>query len=807
MKNLLTFSILNLIILTQAFSNKQDLYQTIRGKVIDKDTKMTLIGATVIIVGSDPVIGTVTDRDGNFRLEKVAIGRKTIKISYLGYTDRVISNIMLTSGKELVLNIELEESLIELDEAVVKARQNKTGALNEMASVSARTFSVEETQRYAASILDPARMVQNYAGVGSGDDLSNEIIVRGNTPRGILWRLEGIQIPNPNHFGGMGNSGGGVSMLSSSTLATSDFYTGAFPAEFGNAISGVFDLRFRSGNNEKRESSFMIGVMGVEASTEGYFRKGSSSSYLINYRYSTLGLLKPFFTSLGDIMPTYQDLSYKFNFPTKHAGTFAIFGLAGYNNINIDHETDSTKWEDWEKEDSLLYDYEEAQFVNVVGLSHILQISSKTYLKSVFAYTIDNYYALGYEVYPYDDFSRLLDEDSDFKNYTFSANISLNHKFNKKHTVKTGVIYDQYNFNFRLRYRWDSDTLKSALDNSGTTSFIQAYAQWKYRLNESLTFLGGVHYSYLTLNGNYTIEPRAALQWSVNPKHKLSFAVGKHSKPEHPSTYYLETTTANSEVRIMPNKNLEFISSNHFVLGYDYLINPNLRLKAEVYYQYLYNVPVEKDPSSLETLLNTAEIWDLIGSKPADNSGTGENKGIDLTFEKFLSNDSYFLITTSIYDSKYTVHGRTFNTRYNNNYLFNALYGKEWKVGKSKNNVIGVNTKFKLLGGQRYNAYDQSKIDSLKSIYGNLTWNDFDYEDIIKDGVRYSAQSPAYFRIDLGISFKINRPKATHTIMIDIQNLTNRQNIYSQYFDADTDEIEYWYNNGIIPIINYRIEF
>ena len=135
------------------------------------------------------------------------------------------------------------------------------------------------------------------------------------------------------------------------------------------------------------------------------------------------------------------------------------------------------------------------------------------------------------------------------------------------------------------------------------------------------------------------------------------------------------------------------------------------------------------------------------------------------------------------------------------------MYGKEWKVGKSKNNVIGVNTKFKLLGGQRYNAYDQSKIDSLKSIYGNLTWNDFDYEDIIKDGVRYSAQSPAYFRIDLGISFKINRPKATHTIMIDIQNLTNRQNIYSQYFDADTDEIEYWYNNGIIPIINYRIEF
>lgn len=795
-----------LFIVTSGFSSNQDLYQTIRGRVIDRDTKVSLIGAAVIILGTDPVVGTVTDVDGNFRFENVPIGRKNIKISYLGYKDRIISNLMLTSGKELVLNIELEGSLTELEGVVIKANQNKAGALNEMASTSARTFSVEETQRYAASILDPARMVQNYAGVGGGDDLSNEIIVRGNTPRGILWRLDGIQIPNPNHFGGMGNSGGGVSMLSSSTLATSDFYTGAFPAEFGNAISGVFDLRLRNGNNEKRESSFMIGVMGVEASTEGYFKNGSASSYLINYRYSTLGLLKPFFTSLGEIMPTYQDLSYKFNIPTKNAGTFAIFGLAGYNNMVIEHETDSAKWEDWEKEDSVLYDYEEAQFVNVVGLSHMLQISDKTYLKSVFASTTDNYYALGYEVYPYADYTKSLDEDSDFKNYTYSANISLNHKFNKKHILRTGVIYDLYDFNFILKHRWDTDILKEALDNDGNTSFIQTYAQWKERFNESLTFFGGLHYSYLTLNGTYTLEPRVSLQWSVNPKHELSFSAGKYSKPEHISTYFLESTTESQE-RTMPNKNLKLICSNHFVLGYDYLINQNLRLKAEVYYQYLYNVPVEKDRSSMESLLNTSEIWDLIGSKPADNSGTGENKGIDLTFEKFLSNDNYFLITASLFDSKYTVHGRTFNTRYNNNYLFNALYGKEWSAGKKKNNVFGLNTKFKLMGGQRYNAYDRDKIDSLKDIYGYLDWNIIDYDDIIKDGVRYSAQTPAYFRIDLGISYKINRPRATHTIMLDFQNLTNRNNIYSQYLDIETGELEYWYHNGIIPILNYRIEF
>ena len=180
---------------------------------------------------------------GEFKLSKVPVGRTTLAVSYLGYESLTLREIMVTSGKELVLNLEMTESTKNMNEVVITAAHDKTQAFNEMATVSARSFTVEETGRYAASYFDPARMAQTFAGVsvgGSTSDLFNEIVVRGNSPKGILWRLEGVEIPNPNHFGGLGSSGGAISMLSSSTLANSDFYTGAFPTEFGNCLIRCF---------------------------------------------------------------------------------------------------------------------------------------------------------------------------------------------------------------------------------------------------------------------------------------------------------------------------------------------------------------------------------------------------------------------------------------------------------------------------------------------------------------------------------------------------------------------------------------
>jgi len=223
-----------------------------------------LIGANVALSNSNPAKGTVTDINGYFEIKKVPIGRQSIEVSYVGYKSAFINNIYVYAGKESELTIKLEEKIEQFEEVVVKSMNRKDQPLNEMAQVSARSFSVEETERYAGSVGDPSRMAASYAGVLTLGTQINDIIIRGNSTTGLIYRLEGLKIPNPNHFGSLSSSGGTFSMINNNVLSNSDFYTGAFPAEFGNATSGVFDLKLRKGNNEKNEDLAQIGAGGFE---------------------------------------------------------------------------------------------------------------------------------------------------------------------------------------------------------------------------------------------------------------------------------------------------------------------------------------------------------------------------------------------------------------------------------------------------------------------------------------------------------------------------------------------------------------
>lgn len=287
--------------------------QTIRGKVLDKETKITLPGASVVLLGDSlNRRGVATDENGTFRLENVPVGRQSIRVSFIGYKEQTLSNIIVSSAKELVLTIELEESVAALKEIEITATK-KDQPINEMATVSVRAFDVEETERYAGSRGDPARMASNFAGVQGSDDSRNDIIVRGNSPLGTLWRVEGVDVPNPNHFAIAGTSGGPVSILNNKVIANSDFMTGAFPAEYGNTVSGVFDVRFRNGNNEKYEYTGQFGFLGTELTAEGPISRKNGSSFLINYRYSTLKLFESMKIKIGtSAVPNYQDGAFKF---------------------------------------------------------------------------------------------------------------------------------------------------------------------------------------------------------------------------------------------------------------------------------------------------------------------------------------------------------------------------------------------------------------------------------------------------------------------------------------------------------------
>ena len=767
----------------------QTFTQTVKGRVVDEDTKAPIFGAKIVILNLTPTQGTTSDLDGFFTLEKVPIGRYDFKITYIGYADSKLQQVQVVSGKELILNIDLSESIKNLETVTVKAN-SKNKHQNEMATVSVRSFNVEETQRYAASFNDPARMAVSFAGVNTSNDASNEIIVRGNSARGMLWRVEGIEIPSPNHFSnGEGGSGGGISILSSQILGSSDFYTGAFPAEYGNALSGVFDIKFRKGNYQKREYSFQVGILGMQSSLEGPFSKKYAGSYLINYRYSTLIMLNAIGLPIVEnaLVPQFQDLSYNFYFPTKKAGNFTLFGLGGLSTAGELAVKDSTTWE--RRSDQ--YQDNNYQLLGATGITHTyLFKNQKSYLKTVAALSGDD---LRYRLDSLNnDYALQTAYQEQFTYKTARINTFLNHKFNSRNILRIGGIYSQYFYSILSKgLDLSSGASGTFVDENGNTGLIQGYTQWKFKISDKIDLNSGFHSSYFLLNKQTTIEPRVGFQWRFQPKQSVSLGAGLHSRIE-PISVYLARNYSDSINYTQPNFNLGLTKSFHAVAGYDWNFGENMRLKSEIYYQYLFNVPVDTSNGSVESILNFSAG---ITRTTFANNGFGRNYGVEITVEKFFSKNYFFLFTGSLFQSEYTMgDGIWRSTRFNGNYMLNALGGYEFKFGRNKKNSIGANTRITWRGGNRYTPINEQA--SINAGY-----------EILYNDRAFSEHVPGYFRTDISANIRFNYEKWAFSIAVEIQNVTNRLNINRYFFDPYTKEVRSALMFGIMPVFNFKFEF
>ncbi len=770
--------------LVTTFSLGQQIVQTVRGTIVDQDSQMPLTGATVMVIGSNPVIGAVANADGTFRLTGVPIGRITLKVTFIGYEERTIPNLLVSSAKEEILNITLAESVNTLEEITITADHAKGEILNEMAMVSAHTFSVEETQRYAGSFDDPARMVATFAGVTGDVEGNNDIIVRGNSPKGILWRLEGLAIPNPNHFAGEGSTGGPINALSSKMLSNSDFFTGAFAAEYGDATSGVFDMKLKSGNNEQREYTASISTLGLDMTAEGPFKEGQRGSYIANYRYSALDLLdKAGVVDFGGV-PRYQDLSFKIQLPINNKHNFALFGLGGYSSID-------TEDKDEEDENIIIGKFNGKNKMGVLGLSHTYQVNDDIYIKSSIAATgSDN--SFNYAI-PDDEDQFYSIETGSIGKSSLIASSAFNYKLNAKHKIESGIILTRLNFNMKAdEWDFEKDQLVNELSQKGNSVTLQAFASWKYRISEELTMINGLHYLQFALNNNYSIEPRVALQWQFSEKQSFNMGMGLHSKLEGVSTY-LAKQYADDGTFTQPNKDLEITKAAHFVVGYDNQIAPNTHLKIETYYQHLYDVPVEDSDSSSFSLLNRSEGYT---TRKLVNEGTGRNYGVELTVERYLHNGLYYMGTLSLFRSLYTAKdGIERKSAFDNNYVANLIGGKEFKVGSpSKNKVFFVNTKIALIGGKRY-----SPINLDKSIAAGT--------EVIDELEPFSKKGDAIFRTDLSVGLRRNRKRNTSELKFDVQNIFNNQTVVGEDYVHATQSIYKGRQLGMLPTISYKISF
>jgi hypothetical protein len=762
----------------------QQIHQTIRGTIVDQDSEIPLVGATVIVAGSNPILGSVTDMDGNFRITGVPIGRITLKVTFMGYEERTIPNLLIGSAKEEVLHITLEESINTLEEITIVADEAKGEVLNEMAMVSAHTFSVEETQRYAGSFDDPARMVVAFAGVNGDAEGNNDIIVRGNSPKGILWRLEGIAIPNPNHFAGEGSTGGPINALSSKMLSNSDFFTGAFAAEYGDATSGVFDMKLKRGNNEQHEYTASISTLGLDVTAEGPFSKGHRASYIANYRYSTLDLLdKAGVVDFGGV-PRYQDVSFKIQLPLNAQHNFAFFGLGGMSGIDTE-ETD-------EKDENLITGkFNGRNKLGVLGFSHTWQVNDDMFVKSSLAATgSDNFFSFDI---PNPDGQFYTIENGNIGRSSFIAASTFNYKVNSRHKVESGIILTRLNYKMNTdSWDFEKDQMINKLSDDGSSATIQGFASWKYRISDAFTMINGVHYLHFALNNNYSIEPRLAFQWQVDEKHSLNMGIGLHSKLDGLSTYLAKRYDEDGTFTRV-NYDLEITKAAHFVFGYDNQISDNTHLKVETYYQHLYDVPVENSDSSAFSVLNRTEGYT---TRHLVNQGKGRNYGIEFTVERYLHKGLYYMSTLSLFRSLYTAKdGVERKSAFDNNYVANVIGGKEFKVGDpARHKVLFVNTKIVLIGGKRY-----SPIKLAESIDAGT--------EVTDEAEPFSAKGKDIFRTDFSIGLRRNRTRTTTELKFDVQNIFNNSTVLGEDYIMASESIYKRRQLGMLPTISYKINF
>ncbi len=784
--------------------------QNFKGKVVDEESQYPLIGAKIVITSSDSteVRRTRTDVEGRFHFKNIPIGKYGVVVNYNMYK-RHYSTVVVNSGKEAIVNISLEENITTKEEISVIGRK-KGEVINEMATVSAKKFSVEETNRYAGSRGDPARMASNFAGVQGADDSRNDIVIRGNSPIGLLWKVEGIDIPNPNHFAVSGSTGGPVAILNNKILGNSDFFMSAFPADYGNSIAGVFDLHLRNGNSDKHEITGQFGFLGTEAMAEGPINKERRSSYLVMGRYSTLSMFQSMGISIGtQAVPIYGDGAFKLSFPLKKGGHIGVFGIGGASRIDIKISDQTSPTEEAFGEGDRDQQFETA--MGVIGVSYKKPLSRKTFLKATVAQTYDrqrsqhDFLVRSIDTIPQsgEDEYRISTDSIyplmgyQFQNYKTAIFASINHKISRRHILRAGINADGYFIrNIDSALDASHEAFVQRHNFSGYAALIQPFVQYKWKINENMDATAGIHSQYFSLSDSWSYaEPRLGWQWRFRGKQALKMGAGLHSQMQ-PLYQYTFQREQNDGTQKTINRNMDFTKSIHTAIGYEKSFKKGLFFKTEIYYQYLYNIPVDRFPSAF-SLINQGSGFQRFFPNKLVNEGKGENYGIELTFKKFFSQSFYFLTTASFFESTYSGSDDIErNTDFNGNYATNFLAGKEFQL--NKRNMISLGFKVTAAGGRRYGYVDVAATEANNEL-------------VFKDSLFNTRQFKDYFRMDFKITYRLNTPRLTHEIGLDLVNILNRQNILGLAYapnllNPSAEPIAQRYQLGFLPIFYYKVD-
>lgn len=748
----LLFLLLSIIIQAQRTGS-------ILGRVLDRDVQYPISDCKVELL-SDTSYTVLTDSLGYFFAENVLIGKYILKASIDGYKP-YLQNFIIEENPIGKIIIYLEEEVTQLSTVVLYSEQNQPYKVT-----SSFQFKAKDFTRSSATFGDPSRLVQTLPAVVSSSDGTNQISVRGNSPFNNNWYLEGIEIPNPNHFGGYGSSGGFISVFNENTLEQFDFYLGAYPAMYSNSNSSVFDMKLRTGNLKKREHNIRVSPLGVYAGAEGFFKKGSRASYLLNCRIFDLHLFNQWniVPKENFTIPSFKDFSYKINIPSKNDRlVINLFGFGGSNSL------------------SLIYSNRKEIDRNKVlcnNLSFQYKISSRAIINTTFQYSsVQNNFQKNH---PYLDTTETLEKA--YRNHT-----CFQYRRNAKLSLQMGL-------RFALRHIHTSQLRNRALDSlTGKYFYIhkkeqeqglisETYASSTYKFSEKVKLILGVHAVNVSFNNRINIEPRLGFISKINPKYELSFSLGIYSKI--PSYYVYKYS----------GYHLQSIRSFQLVNAHMLKIDSSFFIKSEVFYQYLWNAYLLKDATNA-SLLNLQNfnfhLYNTI-SMPS----IAKNYGIDVIFNKTFVKKYGINISGALYRSLYLDGQNTWrNTAFDNKFS-TSLQGFREIIKQKSYGLKTMTFSFKMI---YFGGFYEIPINYTLS---NNNGTEFRNEDLL-----FTRKLPNYFRLDLGVQLCYSRKNIKHEIRFDLQNCTNRKNVLRHYYDPQTYTIKELYQLPIIPVVSYTAYF
>jgi hypothetical protein len=765
----------------------------LRGTVRDAESNQPLMGATVTLESgrsSSTTVSVATNPEGAFSFENLRPGYYTLSVSLDGFEGLRLVELNVASGKEQTLDLLLQSAPGQLPEATILA---PTPGRRKLLPVGEIPLSREQTLRFPATFFDPLRLATAYPGVAQTDDGTNSISIRGNSPSSVRWRLEGVEIVNPNHLPNAGTfsdrpatASGGVLMFSAQLLDNSSLLTGVMPAGYGDANGGIVDMYLRKGSDQQHEFTAQAGLIGLDIAAEGPLgkRKQESgqapASYLVNYRYSTVGLLGQLGVSFGDEQINFQDLSFNLNFKGRKGGNWSVFGMGGLSENNFRHKSDTAEIKAYKD----FFDIDFSSKTGVIGVRNFTQYSHGVWLKTSAA-------ASG-------QYSERLSSSPTFLERNSTDNIS-----------ETALSYSStIGFPLNSRFDWQIGVI-------GTVRFYQANSQFEGGEERPIEVQYTTNQPWAQIswkNAQKTTEAEFGLHMyslnvssqsqetsAFNPRASFSQRFGRH-KFIAAAGYFTEALPFWATWQ---QDNLNTRSSLKASLGYVWAIAPRWSFRAEGFWQWF-----NETPFLGASFASMANISDFRVFPSSSSSGVffltgGRNLGIEMMLERRFSGDWFANLNATLIDSKYPApdqnglfNPRLVSSRWDIGHIANLTFGKEWQREKrpGRERSIGLNGRAVWTGGVR-----EAEIHPVSKQLRTTVFNEFG---------GFNKVYPDYFRLDVRVYWrKYIGNRRNSTFALEFQNLTNKQNFAYHYYDPYTERVENKFQLGTIPNFSWRVEF